>query len=72
MCRIHGHLGSQWSVAALVFPFGLVVLRFTLCEGFGSGIVVATGTRTEFGVVFTMMQDVRLICIFHFSFEHRC
>ena len=33
-------------------------------NGRGSGIVVATGSQTEFGVIFEMMQDVRLI--FHF------
>lgn len=27
-------------------------------NGHGSGIVVATGTQTEFGVIFSMMQDV--------------
>jgi magnesium-transporting ATPase (P-type) len=28
--------------------------------GRGTGIVIATGTQTEFGVIFSMMQDVRL------------
>ena len=27
--------------------------------GRGTGIVIATGTATEFGVIFSMMQDVR-------------
>jgi P-type Ca2+ transporter type 2C len=27
-------------------------------NGHGSGIVIATGTQTEFGVIFSMMQDV--------------
>jgi len=27
-------------------------------SGHGSGIVVGTGTKTEFGVIFSMMQDV--------------
>lgn len=27
--------------------------------GRGSGVVIATGTDTEFGVIFSMMQDVR-------------
>lgn len=28
-------------------------------SGRGTGIVIATGTDTEFGVIFSMMQDVR-------------
>jgi P-type Ca2+ transporter type 2C len=28
-------------------------------KGRGSGVVIATGTQTEFGVIFSMMQDVR-------------
>lgn len=31
------------------------------CEGRGSGIVIATGTQTEFGIIFSMMQEVRII-----------
>ena len=30
-------------------------------EGRGSGIVIATGAETEFGVIFSMMQDVRTL-----------
>lgn len=31
--------------------------------GRGTGIVIATGAETEFGVIFSMMQDVRpLLC----------
>ena len=30
-----------------------------LCLGHGKGIVIATGEQTEFGVIFSMMQDVR-------------
>ena len=33
-------------------------------EGRGSGVVIATGVETEFGVIFSMMQDV---CTFCFS-----
>lgn len=29
-------------------------------SGKGTGVVVATGTDTEFGVIFSMMQDVRV------------
>ena len=31
---------------------------FFYIEGRGSGIVIATGVETEFGVIFSMMQDV--------------
>jgi len=30
-------------------------------EGRGSGIVIAIGAETEFGVIFSMMQDVRTL-----------
>ncbi len=32
--------------------------KLTSNEGRGSGIVIATGSETEFGVIFSMMQDV--------------
>ena len=28
------------------------------CAGRGSGLAIATGSQTEFGVIFSMMQDV--------------
>jgi Ca2+-transporting ATPase len=31
---------------------------FVHIKGRGSGIVIATGVETEFGVIFSMMQDV--------------
>jgi len=34
-----------------------------LISGHGSGIVVGTGKDTEFGVIFSMMQDVSLRCL---------
>jgi len=30
-------------------------------NGRGSGIVIATGTETEFGIIFSMMQDVSVL-----------
>lgn len=33
-------------------------LRSYFRTGRGSGVVIATGTQTEFGVIFSMMQDV--------------
>ncbi|KIP09057.1 hypothetical protein PHLGIDRAFT_68280 [Phlebiopsis gigantea 11061_1 CR5-6] len=33
-------------------------LSLTVNVGRGSGVVIATGTQTEFGVIFSMMQDV--------------
>ena len=35
-----------------------LVTETTLVEGRGRGIVVATGVTTEFGMIFSMMQDV--------------
>lgn len=34
--------------------------------GRGSGVVIATGAETEFGVIFSMMQDVCFNFLFHF------
>jgi Ca2+-transporting ATPase len=28
------------------------------CAGRGSGVAIATGSQTEFGIIFSMMQDV--------------
>ena len=33
-------------------------LRTDGSKGRGSGVVIATGAETEFGVIFSMMQDV--------------
>ena len=33
-------------------------------EGRGTGVVIATGTETEFGVIFSMMQDVCVLWFF--------
>jgi len=30
-------------------------------NGRGTGVVIATGTDTEFGIIFSMMQDVRML-----------
>jgi Ca2+-transporting ATPase len=32
-------------------------------QGHGTGIVIAIGAQTEFGVIFSMMQDVRVLCV---------
>jgi Ca2+-transporting ATPase len=37
-------------------------------NGRGSGVVIATGVDTEFGVIFAMMQDVRFFLVSPFSF----
>lgn len=37
---------------------GLFMLTLELVIGRGTGVVIATGTETEFGVIFSMMQDV--------------
>lgn len=41
-------------------------------NGRGMGIVIATGTETEFGVIFSMMQDVRGGEIFFSVFFAEC
>jgi P-type Ca2+ transporter type 2C len=44
-----------------IFRFCLVCRAWAdVWQGRGTGIVVATGAQTEFGVVFTMVQDVGL------------
>jgi hypothetical protein len=42
----------------LIVTVGLGADTFFLNKGRGSGIVIATGVETEFGVIFSMMQDV--------------
>lgn len=43
----------------VVHYFHLLYVRVQLMrEGHGKGVVVATGKDTEFGVIFSMMQDV--------------
>lgn len=40
--------------------FHIRVYNLTRYKGRGTGVVVGTGVRTEFGVIFSMMQDVRI------------
>lgn len=58
MCGLHGHLGPEWYVLFWSLPRYKVAGVEADLPGHGSGIVVATGTDTEFGVIFSMMQDV--------------
>lgn len=60
MHRLHGYIGPKRYVAlCLLTPLVCQVsddIRFF--EGRGTGLVIATGAETEFGVIFSMMQDV--------------
>jgi P-type Ca2+ transporter type 2C len=40
------------------FTLLLAVMESRPLAGRGTGIVIATGTQTEFGIIFSMMQDV--------------
>lgn len=39
------------------------LLMVVMWVGRGTGVVIATGTETEFGVIFSMMQEVRVLSI---------
>lgn len=54
MHRLHGDACTEWYGPVHSFSVS-VTQKYT---GRGSGIVIATGTETEFGVIFSMMQDV--------------
>ncbi|KAH9036226.1 calcium-transporting ATPase [Lactarius pseudohatsudake] len=51
---LHGHVGAERHV----LPRSLSHATDNPSQGRGSGIVIATGSQTEFGVIFSMMQDV--------------
>jgi magnesium-transporting ATPase (P-type) len=53
--RVYGHTGSEWRVLS---SFYWQLIDYKLYVGRGSGVAVATGSQTEFGVIFSMMQDV--------------
>lgn len=56
MYGFHGDFGQEWQVVKIQNSKShLADKRFI---GNGSGIVVGTGKDTEFGVIFSMMQDV--------------
>lgn len=48
---------ALWSEMVYYFPHAPLTM-LTRSSGRGKGIVIATGTDTEFGVIFSMMQDV--------------
>lgn len=52
----NGHLGG--SPVALADRTCVAYMGTLVRNGRGTGVVIATGTDTEFGIIFSMMQDV--------------
>lgn len=52
-------------VSAIVFSCGTALADMN--QGRGTGVVIATGTQTEFGVIFSMMQDVSMSHLISFK-----
>lgn len=57
--RIWGRWSGMVGIMGALFLLIHVVYSWFLGIGRGNGIVIATGTKTEFGIIFEMMQDVR-------------
>ena len=55
MHRVYGDTGPEWRVFS---RFCRQIIDYLPCAGRGSGVAIATGSQTEFGVIFSMMQDV--------------
>lgn len=56
--RSWAHLLEMASANFIMFLFLGVILLDIDAIGGGTGIVISTGARTEFGAIFAMMQDV--------------
>ena len=52
---IYGHNGAEWCV---LLRFCWKSINNQPLAGRGTGIVIATGTQAELGIIFSMMQDV--------------
>jgi hypothetical protein len=52
---IYGHNGAEWCV---LLRFCWQSINNQPLAGRGTGIVIATGTQAELGIIFSMMQDV--------------
>ncbi|PCH35653.1 calcium-transporting P [Wolfiporia cocos MD-104 SS10] len=57
---VNGHMAvdTTHAPAALADRTCIAYMGTLVRNGRGSGVVVATGTQTEFGVIFSMMQDI--------------
>ena len=55
---LSAHEGAKSGGLALSERTCVAFMGTLVRNGHGSGIVVGTGTKTEFGVIFSMMQDV--------------
>ncbi|KAI0076399.1 calcium-transporting P, partial [Panus rudis PR-1116 ss-1] len=53
-----GYPGAGQEPVALAERSCIAYMGTLVRSGYGSGVVIATGTQTEFGVIFSMMQDV--------------
>ncbi|ETW74623.1 P-type ATPase [Heterobasidion irregulare TC 32-1] len=53
-----GHVHSTGETVALADRTCIAYMGTLVRNGRGSGVVIAIGTQTEFGVIFSMMQDV--------------
>ncbi|KAI6101400.1 hypothetical protein EDD16DRAFT_392512 [Pisolithus croceorrhizus] len=53
-----GNGANRWESASLAERSCVAYMGTLVRNGRGRGIVIATGTETEFGVIFSMMQDV--------------
>ncbi|TFY56414.1 hypothetical protein EVG20_g8929, partial [Dentipellis fragilis] len=61
-CRVqngvNGHASAHGYTVAMADRTCIAYMGTLVRNGRGSGVVIATGTQTEFGVIFSMMQDV--------------
>jgi len=61
-CRFeHGAVSGE--PVALAERTCIAYMGTLVRNGRGTGLVIATGTDTEFGIIFSMMQDVRLLSL---------
>ncbi len=54
----NGYLNGSPSPVALADRTCIAYMGTLVRSGRGAGVVIATGTDTEFGIIFSMMQDV--------------
>lgn len=61
-------MGTLVRNGEIVFVHLVSVTKWII--GRGTGIVIATGAETEFGVIFSMMQDVSAIWLISINRTH--